>query len=250
MALRSDLNLHTFATTSQLGQAAVAWIAGLSSRAIAGRGRFTVALSGGSLTKILGPALVTEPIRSQIDWSNWHVFWADERCVPLEDADSNYRLAREEIFEHVPIPGEQIYTLDDSLDPAPAATLYQTVIAHVFKPAAGQWPRFDLMLLGLGEDGHTASLFPNHRLLNETQRWVAPIFDSPKPPPQRITLTLPLLNNARQVAFITAGAGKAAILPHILETGASASPLPARLVRPTAGDLHWFIDEAAAAQLN
>jgi 6-phosphogluconolactonase len=106
------------------------------------------------------------------------------------------------------------------------------------------------MLLGMGEDGHTASLFPNHHLLTETQRWVAPIFDAPKPPPERITLTLPLLNNARQVAFITAGTGKAEVLPHILEARTSASPLPARLVRPTAGDLHWFVDEAAAAQLS
>lgn len=250
MAIRSDLNLQTFSTKPQLGQAAAEWTAKLSRQAITERGRFTIALSGGSLTKILGPALVAEPIRSQIDWSNWHVFWADERCVPLDHPDSNYRLAREQIFDHVPIPGEQIYALEDSLDPAPAATFYQTVIARVFKPAAGQLPRFDLILLGMGEDGHTASLFPNHRLLIETQRWVAPIFDSPKPPPERITLTLPVLNNARQVAFITAGAGKAAVLPHILEAGTSSSPLPARLVRPTAGNLHWFVDEAAAARLN
>ena len=107
-------------------------------------------------------------------------------------------------------------------------------------------PQFDLILLGMGEDGHTASLFPGHPLLKETERWVAPIFDSPKPPPQRITLTLPVLNNARQVAFITAGASKADILPQVFEPG---SALPAHLVQPASGKLDWFVDEAAAAQL-
>ena len=121
---------------------------------------------------------------------------------------------------------------------------------QLFQPAPGHPPRFDLILLGLGEDGHTASLFPQHPLLAEKSRWVAPIFDSPKPPPERITLTLPVINQARQVAFVTAGAGKADILAQVLAAEEPAENIPARLVRPTGGDLFWFVDEAAATKLN
>jgi 6-phosphogluconolactonase len=241
-------NLHTFATLEQLAQAAAGYVAQLSAQATAERGRFTVALSGGSLPKILCPPLAAEPLRGQVDWSSWRVFWADERCVPLTDPDSNYRLAREYLFEQVDIPPGQIYPLDDTLNPAAAARAYQAKLAEVLQPPAGQRPRFDLILLGMGEDGHTASLFPHHPLLRETERWVAPIFDSPKPPPERITLTLPVINKARQVAFITAGAGKAGALAQVMKAEAI-NPLPAQMVQPVKGELHWFVDEAAATSL-
>ncbi len=251
MINRSKLNLQIFSTTQELGLAAAGLVSRLSAQAVAGRGRFTVALSGGSLTKLLGPPLVDSlPLgdrSTQIDWPAWHVFWADERCVPLTDPDSSYRLAREYLFEQVDIPPAQIYALDDSLDPAAAAAAYQATLSRLFLPPAGHLPRFDLILLGMGEDGHTASLFPNHPLLNETEKWVAPIFDSPKPPPERITLTLPVINNARQVAFLAAGAGKAEILPQVLGPDAPPGALPSQMVRPVDGELHWFVDEAAAA---
>jgi 6-phosphogluconolactonase len=251
------MSLNIFANLEQLGQAAAAYVAELAAEAITDRGRFTIALSGGSLPQLLGPALAHQAT----DWSAWHVFWADERCVPLTHPDSNYFLAQQYLFDHASIPPGHIHTPDTSLDPAQTATAYQTMLAQLFAvkpptpqpddpllepPAPPVLPQFDLILLGLGEDGHTASLFPGHALLQETEHWVAPIFDSPKPPPRRITLTLPVLNNARQVAFITAGAAKAAILPQVFEPG---STLPAHLVRPTSGHLHWFVDEAAAAQL-
>ena len=252
------MKLHIFPSPQQLSQAAAAHVAQLSSEAIAARGRFIVALSGGSLPKLLCPALVGQAI----DWSAWHVFWADERCVPLTHPDSNYILAQQYLFDHVSIPPAQIRAPDTSIDPAQTAAAYQNTLAQMFAaqppiplpddPLLFQpsnlppLPQFDLILLGLGEDGHTASLFPAHPLLKETERWVAPIFDSPKPPPQRITLTLPVLNNARQVAFVTAGASKADILPQVFEAG---SALPAHLVQPASGKLDWFVDEAAAAQL-
>ncbi len=237
------MNLHLCSTSQQLGQAAAAYVAQVSAAAIAARGRFSVALSGGSLPKLLGPALTAQPL----DWSAWHVFWADERCVPPTHPDSNHFVAQAYLFAHAPIPSSQIYNPNTTLDPAQAAAAYQATLAQIFALHPPALPRFDLILLGLGEDGHTASLFPGHPLLQETERWVAPIFDSPKPPPQRLTLTLPVLNHARQVAFITAGAGKADILAQVL---AADSTLPAHLVQPSAGDLHWFVDEAAAARLN
>jgi len=243
------MNLHILSTQQKLGEAAATYVAHQAAQATTKRGRFMLALSGGSLPKLLCPPLVVEPFCSQIDWLPWHVFWADERCVRLTHPDSNYRLALEEFFSYVDIPGDQIYAVDVSLDPAAMAAAYQARLAQVFQPAPGQLPRFDLILLGMGEDGHTASLFPHHPLLAETERWAAPIFDSPKPPPERITLTLPLINNARQVAFVTAGAGKAEVLRQVLETKVPPGTLPAQMVQPTAGALHWFVDEAAAARL-
>jgi len=249
LTAKADPKVHVFSTAQALGQAAAEFVIRLAAQAVAERGRFMVALSGGSLPKLVAPSLVAEPLRSQVDWPAWHIFWADERCVPLDDPDSNYRGAREVLFEHVNIPAEQIYTLDDSLDPNAAAAAYQATLTRVFQPASGQRPRFDGILLGMGEDGHTASLFPNHSLLDETRRWVAPIFDSPKPPPERITLTLPIINHAHHVAFIAAGAGKADVLAQILGSGNRADELPAGRVQPDQGDLHWFIDRAAALKL-
>jgi 6-phosphogluconolactonase len=242
------LNPQIFPDTQTLGQRAAELVAQLSAEAIAARGRFIVALSGGSLPKILGPTLAAD---AHIDWFVWHVCWADERCVPPSHPDSNYSVAKKYFFDYVSIPSSQIYNPDTSLDPASTAAAYEDTLAQLFaSPAlrllAPPPPRFDLILLGMGEDGHTASLFPGHPLLHETEHWVAPIYDSPKPPPERITLTLPLINNARQVIFITAGAGKAKILPQVL---APDSPLPAHLVQPGDGDLHWFVDEAAAGRL-
>lgn len=239
------MNLHVFPNPQELGQTAATHIAQLAAEAIPTRGRFTVALSGGSLPQLLGPALV----KQASDWSAWHIFWADERCVPLTHPDSNYVLAKQYLFDHVPIPPGQIHAPNTSLDPAQTAATYEIILAQVFNVQPSNpptLPQFDLILLGLGEDGHTASLFPGHPLLQETERWVAPIFDSPKPPPQRITLTLPVLNNARHVAFITAGAGKADILPQVFAAG---STLPAHLVQPTSGQLDWFVDEAAVTKL-
>lgn len=250
MTVKPAQKVHILPDEPALGRAAANYVAHLSAQAIAGRGRFTVALSGGSLPRLVGPALAAEPNRSQIDWSGWHVFWADERLVPLDHFDSNFRLARQFLFNLVSIPVAQIYPLDDSFEPAATALAYQTLLAQLFQPAAGQPPRFDLVLLGLGEDGHTASLFPHHPLLSETSRWVAPILDSPKPPPERITLTLPVINQARAVVFVAAGSSKAGILAQLLETEAPTGALPAQLVRPSNGELVWFADEAAATRLN
>ena len=238
-----------FSTHKELSYLAASHVQALSAQAIRARGRFTMALSGGSLPKLLALSLTKAPIRDIIDWSAWHIFWADERCVPLTDPDSNYRLAQEQIFNQVKIPPAQIYAINDTLKPETIATAYQATLAQVLQPAPGEYPRFDLILLGLGEDGHTASLFPDHPLLKETERWVLPIFDSPKPPPERITLSLPVINNAHHVAFLATGAGKADILSQILEPQPTASLPPAGRIQPDDGQLTWFLDDQAAAKL-
>ena len=246
--------LEIFSTQQELGEAAARYVSQVSARAVSRNGRFTVALSGGSLPKLLGPPLVAQSLQSRISWSAWHVFWADERCVPLDHADSNYRLTRQYLLDYVAIPPDQIYPIDDSLTPNQAATAYQSLLKRVFQPGPADMPRFDLILLGMGEDGHTASLFPDHPLLNETERWVAPIVNSPKPPPGRITLTLPVINRAHHIAFLTTGSGKATALAQVASPRDSDSDdpeLPVQMVRPAAdGELIWFVDRPAAASVD
>ena len=239
-------DLRIFSTKSELGQHAAALVADAAARATTERGQFTVAISGGSLPKIIAPALTAEPLREQVQWQTWHLFFADERCVPLDHPDSNYKLTHEQLLAHVPIPTPQIYPINYQLPPPSAATEYETKLKQCFGDAPSP-PRFDVILLGMGPDGHTASLFPGHMLLSEQTRRVAAITDSPKPPPERITLTLPVLNAARQVIFIATGSSKAELLPQVLKP---ASRLPAGMVRLAAGQLHWLVDEAAATNLS
>jgi 6-phosphogluconolactonase len=229
-----------------LGAAVSSYVVLVAAQAIEKRKRFCIALSGGSLMKILSPQLIAESLRTAINWRGWNVFWADERCVPPASPESNYGLAKNQLFKHVDIPPDQIHSLDCSRGALDAAEVYTLTLDQVFQPGAGRLPRFDLILLGIGEDGHTASLFPDHPLLQETQHWVAPVFNAPKPPPVRITMTLPLINNARHIAFVVSGAGKKAVLFEILEPGPHRRELPAGLIKPHDGDLRWFVDTEAA----
>mgnify|MGYP006283330309 CR=1 FL=1 len=242
-------SIHVFRTQEELSGAVASRVAGLAGQAARSRRRFAVALSGGSLLDILSPSLAASPLRSQIDWSVWEVFWADERCVPLTSPESNFAAANRLLLEQVDIPRQQIHAVQTGLGPGEAAKAYQETIKQALQPAAGQLPRLDLVLLGLGQDGHTASLFPGHELLQERQKWVAPVFDAPKPPAERITLTLPLINQAREVIFVAAGQDKAAPLGEIFCAENQAPRRPAALVRPTEGNLHWFLDSAAADKL-
>ncbi len=237
--------LNIFTSHDALRRAIATQVAACAAEAVARRGRFTVAFSGGSLPALVCPPLVTV-LAAQIDWSAWHLFFADERWAPRDHPESNYRLLREQLLDHVPIPPDQIYAMDEELPPAAAATAYAAKLAAIF--GAAQPPSFDLLLLGMGPDGHIASLFPDHALLAEGERWVAAIADAPKPPPYRITFTLPLLNRARQVSFVVTGRAKAAVVAQIF-TKPPTTALPASLVRPPNGSLDWFLDQDAATEL-
>ncbi|KAF9586465.1 suppressor of los1-1 [Lunasporangiospora selenospora] len=239
-------HIYTFPSTGALSEGLDRYVARLSDEAIKRHGKFTVALSGGSLPKQLSAVLKHN---QEVDFSKWIVYFADERCVPLEHEDSNYLLAKTELFDFVPIPRENIHTIDPSLidDPQEAAEDYISQLAKTFATKDSvRFPVFDLILLGVGPDGHTCSLFPGHPLLNEACEWVASILDSPKPPPRRITLTFPVLNHSHHVAFVAAGAGKQDMLHQLLDLPGH---LPAQLVKPITGTLSWFIDDAAAAKL-
>ena len=245
MDCRPKVNI--FADRDALSAALSAHVVHLAARATAERGRFCVALSGGSLMDIIGPSLGSKPLCDTVDWLGWHVFWVDERWVPWSSPESNFGLARRRFFSRVGIPGEQIHAADVSLSPSETAQTYESTLAAIFQPGAGRLPRFDLMLLGVGEDGHTASLFPGHPALNEIRRWVVPVADAPKPPPVRMTMTLLVINNARHVVFVAVGPGKANILSKVLNDSPEQPELPARRVNPSIGELQWFIDRAAAA---
>lgn len=217
--------------------------------AIAARGRFTVALSGGSTPKVLFGRLAASPWVGQVAWANVHVYWGDERTVPPTDGQSNYAMAKETLLDRVPIPAGQIHRIvAENPDPNAAADAYATTLRQTFGLADGEFPRFDLIHLGLGTEGHTASLFPGSPALGETTRlaaapWVA------KLDTHRITLTPPVLNAAREVQFLAAGAEKAAIVRTILRGPRNPDEYPAQIVAPADGALVWLLDEAAAGEL-
>ncbi len=208
-----------------------------------GRHPFRVALAGGGTPRRLYELLASAEFQRRIFWERVHFFWSDERMVPHDHPQSNYRLARDTLLKHVRIPPKSIHAVPVSLPLAPAAAEYEQELRRHFGRRWG-FPEFDLILLGLGDDGHTASLFPGSPALHEKQRWVA----AHQPPhlPGRITLTLPVLNAARRVFFLVSGDTKATALRVALE---ASGHLPVQLVHPKKGELLWLADSAAAGKL-
>jgi 6-phosphogluconolactonase len=218
---------------------------------ITGAGQlFSVALSGGSTPRALHQLLVSAPYRDQVDWSRVQFFFGDERFVPPDDSMSNYRMARETLLEPLGIDQTQVHRIPTTElgDPALAAARYADDLRAAFELPAGQLPQFDLIFLGLGPEGHTASLFPHTEALSVTDRLVAANF-VPKLDAYRITLTVPVINNASAVAFLVAGSDKASALASVLRGPRDPDEFPAQLVLPADGDLYWFIDQAAGADL-
>ncbi len=236
------------ADADALAQEAARRFVAAASAASAARGRFIVALSGGSTPKALFALLAEAPYRDQIDWSNVHLFWGDERCVLPTDEQSNYRMTRETLLDKVAIPAAQVHRIPAE-DPEPdrAARAYATTLRQIFTLGDDEFPTFDLIHLGLGPEGHTASLFPGSPALKETQALTAAPFVE-KLDAHRITLTPPVINAAREVQFLVAGAGKAEIVGQILHAPHDPDELPAQIVAPSPGKLVWLLDEAAAAQ--
>ncbi len=238
-------DLRIYPDRMSAARALAALIVQVSQSAVAVRDRFVLALSGGSTPRETYRLLADE-FNNDIDWMRTHIFWSDERCVPHTDPESNLRMARETLLNHVPIAFDHIYPVPTEFPPVQAADLYQSQIDRFFEMRGGR-PRFDLILLGMGSDGHTASLFPGSPALDERQaRAVAVTVDAPIA--NRVTLTLPVLNSAGHVAFLVTGEDKAAALARVM-AGGEDTPLPAARVQPTDGRLTWIVDEAAAKGL-
>jgi len=232
-------------TRDQLFEAAAAEFAAQATEAVRARGRFTVALSGGSTPKGLYSLLATKP---GIPWDKIYFFWGDERHVPPDHPDSNYRMANEALLSRIPAPPDHIFRMRAEEKDADAAALqYEQTLNEVFHLSPGQFPRFDLILLGLGSDGHAASLFPDSAALNETRRLVVANWVE-KFKTDRLTFTFPVINAAACVIFLASGPDKAAILHEVLEN--QAANLPSQKVQPTNGRLLWLIDAAAASALS
>jgi 6-phosphogluconolactonase len=221
-----------------------------ASESIAANGSFSVALSGGSTPKGLFSVLVNTPaFRGTIAWDRIRFFWGDERHVPPGDPDSNFRMAQEALLSHVSLRDDQVFRIPAELsDPAQAADDYERKLREAFRLNDGQLPRFDLILLGMGPDGHTASLFPGTKALRERKRLVVSNWVG-KLDTFRITLTAPVINAAMRVLFLVGGEDKAPALKGVLEGPREPSQLPAQLVRPTNGSLMWLIDAAAGRML-
>ncbi|TVU04683.1 hypothetical protein EJB05_47813 [Eragrostis curvula] len=272
------------------------YVAELSAKFTAERGAFTVVLSGGSLVKTLRKLaeppyleavdwskwhvfwvdervvpknhvdsnyklaldgkLAEPPYLEAVDWSKWHVFWVDERVVPKDHVDSNYKLAFDGFLSKVSIPAGQVYAINDALSAEGASEDYETRLKQLVKngvieisPVTG-FPKFDLMLMGMGPDGHVASLFPGHPVVNENKKWVAFVKDSPKPPPERITFTLPVINSSAHIALVVTGAGKAGAVHKALSDQHNTTDLlPVEMVSLQDGELTWFTDKPAVCGL-
>jgi 6-phosphogluconolactonase len=272
---------------AQLADAAARVFAQRASEAIAARGVFRVALSGGSTPRALYRRLATMPVASAsasasapasasdpasastsatsgpaapadiaaaaagpvIDWAHVQLFFGDERHVPPDHPDSNYRMVKEALLAHAPIPDANVYRIRTELpDAGDAAADYAQTLRRVFDVASGEWPRFDLVLLGLGPDGHTASLFPDTPVLHERSRMVAAVWVASMQT-WRVTLTPPVLNHARTVLFLVSGAEKAETVHAVLEGPADPERLPAQLIAPSEGAVHWLLDAPAASRL-
>jgi 6-phosphogluconolactonase len=231
-----------------LGRAGARMFVEWAWQAIASYGAFRVALSGGSTPQNLYRHLASETYRKQVDWAKVHLYWGDERCVPPDDPESNYGMARRELLVRVPIPGANVHRMEaERVDLGRAAQEYEELLrAGLVRDEYG-FPRFDLIFLGLGTDGHTASLFPGVRGIRTTSRWVSTPL-APKLGKRRMTLTLPVLNASRRVLFLVVGSEKAGILRTVLEENVN-PPLPAQLVQPRDGQRLFLVDHAAAALL-
>ncbi|KAA5542345.1 6-phosphogluconolactonase [Adhaeribacter rhizoryzae] len=237
--------IQIFKDTQQLSQAAADLFVQAANEAVQEKGRFTVALTGGSSPIQMHQFLAQSPYREQVPWEQTYIFWGDERWVPLTDEQSNAKMALETLLNHVPIPKNQIFPMWGKQEPEIFAQQYEeTLRQHLGQTE----PSFDLILLGMGDDGHTASLFPGTAVLQEKEKWVVAYYLEPKQI-YRITLTAPLINQAKKVVFITYGEKKADALYEVLEGRRNPEQYPSQLIQPQ-NEAIWLVDEAAYRRLS
>lgn len=237
--------ITVFNDTAELSRTAAELFVQTAREAVQQHGRFTVALTGGSSPVQLYRLLAQPPYREQVPWEQTYIFWGDERWVPLTDERSNAKMALDTFLRQVPVPEGQIYPMWGEGEPEEFAQQYEQLLQKHFHQQA---PQFDLILLGMGDDGHTASLFPGTEVLRETSRWVRAYYLTPQSM-YRVTLTAPLINQAKNIVFMTFGANKAPALYEVLEGNRNPEQYPSQLIQPQQGEVRWLVDEAAASRL-
>jgi len=245
-ATDSARDIRIFETAEEVARAAADYFAEIALSSIDTEGRFSVALAGGSTPRRTYQLLASEEYRNRFPWSQVHIFFGDERAVSATHADSNYRMAEEALISLLPIPTENVHRIVGEGDAVANASLYEGELQTFFDGAS--WPRFNLVLLGIGDDGHTASLFPGTEALSEARAWVVANWVE-KLKTYRITLTAPAINHAANIVFLVAGAGKAERLPEVLRGARNPLRLPSQLIQPVDGSLVWLVDKAAAQRL-
>lgn len=241
----SPIHMLIIKNTEELPQTVAEWLIGYANQVLQRQDRFTIALSGGNTPKALHQLMASAPYRNRVDWSKWHFFWGDERVVPLDDERNNAHMAYETLLNHVPIRPGQIHVMRTDIEPLEAAKEYEYLLRATFE---NQPTTFDLVLLGMGDDGHTLSLFPGMDLVNEQENWVRDFWlESQKM--YRITLTTPVVNRAACIVFLVSGSEKAATLKEVLQGETNLNKYPSQAIQPELGELIWFVDETASSML-
>ncbi|HEU5457957.1 MAG TPA: 6-phosphogluconolactonase [Terracidiphilus sp.] len=244
------IDYQVVADAAALAEAAAGRFAQVTAQAAAARGRARIAISGGSTPKAAFRLLAdpAKPFRARMPWDKLDLYWVDERCVPPDHADSNFRMTREALLDHVPLAPERIHRMEGELEPDVAAARYESELRNSFRLEGAETPRFDLIALGMGPDGHTASLFPHTAAIHEMGRLVTANHVQNKDA-WRITLTWPVINQAASVFFLIGGADKAQVLREVFAGPRDPERLPSQLIWPAGGILTLVLDKAAAALL-
>lgn len=240
-----NIKLNTFKTENEVLTAIAEYFVTVAKDAIDANGQFNVSLSGGSSPKKLYEILASSDYIEKLDWNSVYFFFGDERYVPANHPDSNYLMAKKALFDPLQIPASQIIPVNTSLSPQQSAEAYALAVHTHFKPYNA---KFDLVLLGLGDNSHTASLFPHTSILTDQESSVKAVFLEDQQV-YRISMTAPMINDAHHIAFLVYGAGKAEAVHHVLEDEKNVQEYPAQLIQPVQGEVQWFLDEAAAASL-
>lgn len=239
------MKMHLFENKEELGNGLANWIVDLIAETLKQQEYFTLVLSGGNTPKILFETLATPEIKSKIEWERIHIFWGDERVVPFEDDRNNAHMAFEVLLNHVDIPSGQMHIMRTDVEPNFSADAYQKLL-HSFFDNKSQ--SFDLVLLGMGDDGHTLSLFPGSPIIEERTQWVNSVYNEQQKM-YRVTLMPAIVNRAANIVFMVDGAKKAKVLQQVLEGEYQPEKLPSQIIKPVSGELHWFLDKEAASEL-
>lgn len=245
------MHLHVFKTPEEFNHSVADWVANCIAETLKTKDRFTWVLSGGNTPKKMYELLADTPYREKIEWQKLHIFWGDERDVPYNDSRNNAKMAYETLLNHVPIPASQIHIMQtENISPEKSAEEYERILHEYFPITADHPPltTFDLVLLGMGDDGHVLSLFPGTSAVHEENAWATSLWLESQNM-NRITLTKTVVNKAKHIAFLTTGANKAHALKEVLEGHYNPDLYPSQEINPENGELYWFVDEAAAKLL-
>lgn len=243
------MELQIFKNNEELSVEVAKWMADYISETLKKQDRFTLVLSGGGTPQKLNGLLAASPYKEKIDWSRLHIFWGDERFVPYADERNNAKMAFDTLLDHVPVPASQIHRFKtENIIPEVSAGEYELILQQYFPPSVPPAPTFDLVLLGMGDDGHTLSLFPGTHVMHEENKWATSLFLKQQDM-FRVTLTTPVVNRAKRIAFLVTGPSKAEALKEVIEGDYQPDTYPSQVIKPLNGEVYWFVDKAAASNL-